>query len=386
MVQAKACIHQLAPYQYGHHTRELIKNHLKTLKLDSNESTIGPSPRVVGSVIQYVHEGPLNWYPDIKSAELCQQLSLYTGLPESCVLTFNGSDHALETIVRTYIEPGDHVIYFQPTYDHFRVYVQSCDGMMIPQYETGPKTLGQKIAQACTAKTKMVYVVNPNNPTGYLTSQKEILEALVQFPRIVFIVDEAYFEFSGLTVAPCVFKHPNLIVTRSFSKAFGLAGLRCGYMLAHPQRCEEVTKIRVGKNINALAQVAATAALKDLDYMMRYVQDVLDTKRWLIEKMRSVGLSVKDTPANFILIKMTQPNQVMQFLESQNIYVRDRSNIPELKGFIRLTVGDKLSMKRFWKIFKTIPIAWITQPQKQPHLVLPVRNRTGLFAPQNELL
>lgn len=350
-------LRDLRPYQNGRHTREIIENHKKILKLDSNEATISPSPHVIGELIQFIHDGPLNLYPDVASEKLCEKIAAYTDLPVDCILTFNGSDHALETIVRACLEDGDYCLMFQPTYDHFRVFAQSVGAEVLCVAE--PKEDHLKAAIATGRSLNVVYLVNPNNPTGKLFSPALIAEVVKDFPHMLFVVDEAYFEFCQATVSPLVLTFPNLIVTRSFSKAFGLAGLRCGYSLSHPLLRNELNKIRVGKNINSLAQVAACAALGDVDYMKRYVEDVIMAKQWLVSEMRRLDMAVNDTPANFILIKVENPERVVKFLEAQNIYLRDRSQIESLNGMLRLTVGDPLTMKRFWRIFQKIPMSWL---------------------------
>jgi len=359
MVEPKKSIQSLEPYINGNHSQYLIKNHLKIFKLDSNEATIGPSPRVIGKIIQYIQEGPINWYPDVDSVDLRDSISHYTQIPTEYILTFNGSDHALETIARAYLNIDDEVIYFQPTYDHFRVYAESCDAVLVPVDENIADNFISKIETAITSKTKIIYLVNPNNPTGAIIAHEQIQQAVIKYPQVVFVIDEAYFEFCDLTVADLVIDNPNLMVTRSFSKAFGLAALRCGYLIAHPSALQQISKIRVGKNINGIAQVAATAALEDIDYMKRYVEDVNTAKQWTIQQLQSKNVQVKTTPANFILIKVKEPIKILNYLESQNIYIRDRSMIPQLKGFIRLTIGDLLVMKRFWKVFQEVPKEWL---------------------------
>lgn len=351
----KTSIQRLRPYQNGSHSDELIQNHKKILKLDSNEATNPASPRVTGALLQYVQNGPINWYPDVDSTSLCQSLSEYTNMPVDHILSFNGSDHALETIARTFLCPGDEVILFVPTYDHFRVYAESCDATLVPVDESAESTLLEKINSVVSGKSKIVYLVNPNNPTGFLVPQDQIQEAVAAHPNLLFLVDEAYYEFCNETSQPLIENHENVIVTRSFSKAFGLAGLRCGYLLAQPQVCAEVSKIRIGKNINALAQVAARAALEDQDHMKRYVEEVNITKEWLIHHMRDLGLEIKSTPLNFVLLKTAQPKKVASFLQEHNIYVRDRSSLKGMEGYLRITIGDQFLMKRFWKVFEQIP-------------------------------
>lgn len=365
MIKAKNSIECLVPYLNGSHSQKLISQHKKVMKLDSNESTVSPSPHVVGAIMRYIQDGPLNWYPDVDAKELSSRLSRYTGLPHQYLLAFNGSDHALETIARTFLTIDDEVIHFTPTYDHFRVYVQSCDAIMKPVRENSERSLVDLITPAITKATRLVYVVNPNNPTGFLFTRDDIEKTLTTFPHILFIIDEAYYEFCGVTAGDFVVDHKNIIVTRSFSKAFGLAALRCGYLMAHPDLCEKISKIRVGKNINAIAQVAACAALDDVDTMKRYVQEIKESKNWLMKQLEALGLIATDTPANYILIRVAQPKKLVSYLKQHNVYIRDRSQTESLSGCVRLTVGDQLMMKRFWKIFESAPSEVLFTAQEQ---------------------
>ncbi len=363
MISSKQSVEKMQAYVNASHSVALNQN-ARFIKLDSNEATVSPAPSVVAALMNFIQTGPLNWYPDVESSKLIAKLASYTGLPQNFIQTFNGSDNALETICKTYLEKGDEVVLCMPTYDHFRVYAESCDATLVRVYGPSafePKT--EKILQAVTPRTKIIYIVNPNNPTGMMYSQEDIRTILTQAPHVLLIVDEAYFEFSGETVASLALEYPHLLVTRSFSKAFGLAGLRCGYVLTSPENLSSINKVRVGKNINSLAQVAASAALDDLDYMERYVNEVKIAKDWLAQKMSSYGLSVVKTPANFILVTVSRPKDVVSFLQEQNVFVRDRSNVHQLDGMVRITIGHPLLMERFWKIFEKIPQEFLLTSQ-----------------------
>ncbi len=350
----------MAAYLNGKHSHALLSQNARLMKLDSNEATISPSPRVTAALTSFIQEGPLNWYPDVDSRELIQKLAIYTGCPESFIQTFNGSDNALETICRTFIEPGDEVILCMPTYDHFRVYAESCDATLVPVFGKNPfLTKTEKLITVATNQTKLLYIVNPNNPTGLLYSVSEIERILKVLPDVLVIVDEAYFEFCGLTMASLVNQYPNLIVSRSFSKAFGLAGLRCGYILTHPDNLMAINKIRIGKNVNSLAQVAAVSALDDLEYMEHYVSEVKMARKWLAGKIRKMGLKIMETPANYILVEVAHPLQVIDHLETHQVFIRDRSFFPQLEGLIRISIGHQLLMERFWKVFEKIPTAFL---------------------------
>lgn len=357
MVKPKPAISLLIPYSNGRHASQLFQDSTRVMKLDSNESSVPPSPRVTAALTEFIQNSPLNWYPDIESEVLRAKLSHYTGLPISQIQTFNGSDNALEVLCKTYLSPDDQVVIPIPTYDHFRVYAESCDTTIIHVLnKKNPFTISyDQLKKSINPKVKMVYLVHPNNPTGFLFERKKLAALLDFFPETLFIVDEAYFEFTQNTMASLVTHHDNLVVTRSFSKAFGLAGLRCGYILTQEINLEAINKVRIGKNVNTLAQVAAAAALEDFEYVTRYTTEVKTTREWLADKMRSVGLSIVETPANYILVELNDPEKVLQLLENQKIFVRNRSNMVGLDGFVRITIGHQHLMERFWKVFQSLP-------------------------------
>lgn len=365
MVNPKKSIVEMKGYKNANHGKALSNSHARLMKLDSNESTVTPSPRVVAALSSYIQSGPLNWYPDVESAELIQKLSVYTGCPINSIQTFNGSDNALETICKTFIEKNDEVILCMPSYDHFRLYAESCDAKLVPVHGDNP--FAPKLSallSALTDNTKIIYVVNPNNPTGMMYSEKEIRILLTEAPDALVIVDEAYYEFSGITMAHLVAEFANLIVCRSFSKGFGLAGLRCGYIITSPENLQWINKVRVGKNVNALAQIAATTALDDVEYMEHYVAEVKSARSWIAQKIRGLELQVIETPANYILVKVAEPNKVEQFLEAQLVLIRDRSQVHQLEGFLRITIGHQLMMERFWKVFEKIPKEFLNANQE----------------------
>lgn len=357
MIQPKSSVKILKPYTNAKCNHLDTRTNSRIMKLDANESTISPSPRVMAALAEALRDVPLNWYPDVTSKKLTEALSLYTGLAKDCILTFNGSDHALENICRAYIENGLEVIVDMPTYDHFRLYAESSDAKIISVFGQNPyETKTKELIEAINDKTKIIYLVNPNNPTGVLYEEKEIRLLLNAAPHSLIIVDEAYFEFSGLSMAHLVKEYSNLIVTRSFSKAFGLAGLRCGYILSHPANLETINKVRVGKNINTMAQIAACAALEDLEYTEHYVAEVTVARKWLSEKLARKGIFVCPSAGNFILIKVADPHAVISHLEKNQIFIRDRSQFYQLGGTLRISIGHQLLMERFWKVFDTLPL------------------------------
>lgn len=317
------------------------------VKADWNESGDEPSPRVKEALRAFLRGIPLRWYPDVEATKLREAIAEYNGCTYDQTQVFSGSDAALEYFCRAFLNPGDEVIIRTPTYDNFRVYVESNGGQVIAVNNPSPFTLDiSAITDAITAKTKLIYLVNPCNPTGVAYAEKEVKRILDAAPNALVISDEAYFEFYGKTALPLLKNYPNLVISRSFSKAFALAGLRIGYLIANPRTLAIVNKIRVGKNVNSIAQIAAEAALTDQAHLKNYVREVVENREWLVQTLSTMGYTVQTTLANFILVKVENPTGFASHLKNERIYVRDRSYMPQMEGYVRITVGTKAQAQR----------------------------------------
>lgn len=310
-------------------------------KLDWNESTIPPSPKVFQALARCLGgANELNWYPELSSQRLVSKLAEYVGLDADHILVTNGSDDALELVCKTYLNPDDEVIIPSPTYTHFLVFAGARGAKLISVYNDEPMESNLRmILQALTYETKLLYLVNPNNPTGVCYTEAEIRHILETAPHTLVIVDEAYFEFCGRTVVQLVREYDNLIVTRTFSKSFGIAGLRVGYLLTSPRIMIDLKRLFNPKSVNLFGQVAAEAALCDIDYLNDYVAQVTESKRLIVAFLRGRGIEACETPANFILFKVRDTKRFCRFLEDEGVYARDRTNLPQMKGFIRMSVG-----------------------------------------------
>jgi histidinol-phosphate aminotransferase len=340
LVRVANAVLDLEPYHPSNQKPLFLDPALHPLKLDWNESTIPPAPAAVEAIKEFILNGPLNWYPDVEARELRNKLSSYVSLPVDCISCFGGSDMALEYIARTYLEPGTEAIMSAPTYDNFRVFAQSTGASVTPVYHDDhfdPKV--ETLINHIGPRTRMIYICNPNNPTGGLLTEAEIVFLLAYAERTMVVVDEAYFEFCSRTVADLVNRFPNLVVVRSFSKAFGLAALRVGYALSNPANLEFINRIKVGKNLNALAQAAAVAALDSLNYVREYIVGVNQSKKILTQNLAQIGYRFRLTPANFFLLEVSEARQAIELLEEEGIFVRDQSRVPGLEGYVRVTIG-----------------------------------------------
>ena len=287
---------------------------------------------------------------------MIKKIAEYVGCEKENIQYFGGSDAALEYIARTFISPGDLVGIVSPTYDNFRVYAESCGGRIFFIYNKNPfeKDINRLYSQINKNKFRLIYLVNPNNPTGVLYFSEEIEILLKKFPQTLFVIDEAYYEFCGISCSNLIKNYGNIIITRSFTKAFGLGSFRLGYVIAPKYIIEYLNKIRVGKNINMFAQIAGIVALDNKQYMEKYVEEVKKAKELTVTEMERLGFEVVSTPANFILIKVDSPSEFIKKLEDNNIFVRDRSSEPQLEGYVRITIGDMKTMEKFLEKIKKI--------------------------------
>ncbi|MBE3073001.1 MAG: histidinol-phosphate aminotransferase family protein, partial [Acidobacteria bacterium] len=304
----KTPVARLSPYRSVSPHGRFLAGSGDALKLDWNESAVGPSPLVLARLSAFVATEPLNWYADPSAAALRRRLAAYTGRPASEILVFNGSDSALDCVARTYVGPGDHVVVCAPCYDNFRVFVDGVGADV--EHVLGPSPFASNVkglVARVRATTRLVYLCNPNNPTGRLYTVRQIERILESVTGGVLVVDEAYYEFTGTTAAGLLDRYENLIVTRSFSKAFGLAGLRCGYAMARARVMRYLGRLRNGKDVSAIAQVASLAALEDLAYMRACVAEVGRARRWLAAALRVRGYVVVPSRANFVLVRVASP-------------------------------------------------------------------------------
>ncbi len=316
------------------------------LKLDWNESSIPPSPRVIEAITGFLSNGHhLNWYPELCAPKVRSALSVYTGVRADSILVTNGSDDALDLVCRTYLEPHDDVVVVWPTYGHFLIYVKARGvqpRLALPEDPFAIPTA--TILDVIRPDTKLVYIPSPNNPTGTVTPPSDVAALCRAFPGTLFLVDEAYYEFCGVSSAPLVATYPNLVVTRTFSKCFGIAGLRVGYLMTGPSVIQNLRKLYNPKSVNALAQVGAVAALADVDTREAYIAQVRAAREVLASELHRRGAEVRVTQANFVLVRVRDPQGLVQALESVGVFVRDRSRMEGFAGWVRFTVGTLSQM------------------------------------------
>lgn len=314
-------------------------------KLDWNESTVAPSPRVFEALKHFLSpESLIHWYPDPGHAKLHLRIAEYVGCRTGQILVTNGSDDALALVCQTYLDRGDEVVAPYPTYAHFLQFAEHADASLRLVRKEDPFSVSlQDIEAAIGCRTKIVYLANPNNPTGTLLPPEEIVRLAGRHPRTLFLVDEAYHEFSGVSCAAMTRSAPNMAVTRSFSKCFGLAGLRIGFVVAGGEVIGNLRCVHNPKSVNKMAQAAAAAALEDIEYYRRYVSEVKSAAVMTQRFCEAHGLACRLAPANFVLIGLEDPVLVARRLRDVGVHVRDRS--AQIPGMIRLTLGTVAQMR-----------------------------------------
>lgn len=309
----------------------------KVIKLDGNENLYGCSTNVRHAIANYAY---YHLYPDPEQRELRKALEKYTGLSSEHIVAGSGSDELIDLVLRLFIEPGDKVINCPPTFGMYPFSTDVCGGESV----NIPRKLDFSIDVAAVKKaldkrTKVIFIASPNNPSGNITPEQTILELLACVPVVV--MDEAYFEFSNITVAPLILKHPNLIVLRTFSKWAGLAGLRVGYGIFPTNMVKHLMKIKQPYNVNAAAQLAALESLTDITYLRGTIKAIVDERERLFNKLKQLDwLKVYPSQANFLLCSVLngKAKTIHKGLQRRGIFIR-YFDTPQLNNCLRISVG-----------------------------------------------
>ena len=309
----------------------------KVIKLDGNENPYGCSPKVYQALAAYPY---YHNYPDPEQTELRMALEKYTGLNRQNIVCGMGSDELIDLILRLFLKSGDEVINCPPTFGMYPFSTDVCGGKVIDVPRTDDFNLNVAgVKKALNNRTKVIFVASPNNPTGNITTEQQIME-LVETGKAV-VVDEAYFEFGDSTMADLVPSYPNLIVLRTFSKWAGLAGLRIGYGFFAVEIAGYLMKIKQPYNVNAAAQAAVLASLADIEYLRANVLKIITERERLFSKLRELAwLKPHPSSGNFILCSLPKgkAKETWQQLRRKGIFVRyfDTSG---LRDCLRISVG-----------------------------------------------
>ena len=308
---------------------------------DWNESEFPPTNKVFEVMKSFYR---YERYPDITAKLLKNKLSDYVSLPVDFIEVYNGSDDALKDIITVFVDRETHVLSYQPSYTQVNTFITTNTENYMKVNIKNPLGEHEYDFDYCKV-ANVVYLVNPNNPTGKLLAVDEIEKLLKTYPDTLFIVDEAYYEFAKQSCSHLVISHKNLIVTRTFSKAFGLASVRLGYCMGHPDTLSHLRKIRNGKAVNSLAQLCGVAALDDLDYLDSRIDEMNDAKKFFVDNLPHEYYAV-DSQTNFVLLKTPDSKKLLNKMKDNKILIRDRSSFDNLENCVRITIGSKKQIIR----------------------------------------
>lgn len=308
------------------------------LRLDFNENTLAASPKVIERLKQTTAEG-LTKYPEREGVE--KIVAAHFGLqPEQVVLT-NGVDEAIHLLCAAFLEEEDEALIQTPTFFMYEVSA----GMMTAhvkkvQADASLEFPYERFLTGITPQTKLIMVASPNNPTGTVVSREHLLGICAAAPHAVVMVDEAYFHFFGETVMEDVGRVPNLVVARTFSKAYGLANLRIGMLAGDAELMKYVRKVSSPYNVNGVALDCLPVALADDAYVQWYAEQVHAGRARMMDGLRALGVDFFPSHANFVLMKIGAKHaELVTAMRAHGVLLRDRSTDPGCDGFVRITIG-----------------------------------------------
>jgi histidinol-phosphate aminotransferase len=328
----------------------------EVIKLASNENPFGPSPKALNA-IKSALKG-LNRYPDSNGFYLKRRLAKFFNLEPTNFVLGNGSDELIDIIIKTFVDADENIVTADVTFLEYEIIasVMGCRVKKAPlkyfKYDL------DAIRKLIDPKTKVVFISNPNNPTGTYVTRYELEPFVKELPDdVILVIDEAYDTFIDVDDFPVTMKYIKnkpVIILKTYSKAYGLAGLRIGYAITSPELAAFMEKARQPFNTNMLAQAAALAALDDKKFLQKTRKLILEGKAFIYDSLNKLGVSYVPSVANFILVDVGRDGvDVFNRMLNRGVIVRDMKQYG-LKNFIRVTVGTKKENERFIKVLKKV--------------------------------
>jgi histidinol-phosphate aminotransferase len=314
------------------------------LRLDFNENTSGCSPAVRRALAK-LSAKQIAMYPEYQAPT--ERLARYFGVRPLELLLANGGDDALRVFFDAFVDPRSSILICEPTFPMYRYYAEIYGARIsVTRYTSEMEFPVETVVAALRKKPRVLFIANPNNPTGTLLPREAIRKILNAATHTAVVIDEAYAEFSGVTVVPWIRKYPQLFVARTFSKVAGLAGLRLGAVIACEDSLSLVRRAMPPFPVNLAALAAAEAAVGDRRTMRRYVNEVQRLRGWVASELKKLGVKTFSSAGNFLLANFGAPGPALfHTLEKQGILLRDRSKDIG-PGFARITIGTKSEMRR----------------------------------------
>ncbi|MBI3665468.1 MAG: histidinol-phosphate transaminase, partial [Acidobacteria bacterium] len=316
------------------------------LRLDFNENTVGCSPRVLRALRRLASRERLSLYPEYEAVR--QKLAAFFNVAPDALLFTNGTDEAIQLVVNTYVDDNEPVALLSPSFPMYRFYAQAAGAVIteVPFRRPDLTFPRDELLSAITPETRAVLIANPNNPTGTAVDLADVHRILEKAQNAAVLIDEAYFEFHGTTALGLIPHYPNLFVSRTFSKVYGLAGLRLGCLLSQPENIAYLHKAQSPYSVNSLAVICAAEAVEDRAYIERYAAEVVKAREQLCRGLRRLKVPYAPSAGNFVLAHFgDRAKEVCIRLREAGILVRDRSF--EIPGSVRVTVGNRAQVRRF---------------------------------------
>jgi histidinol-phosphate aminotransferase len=347
VIPARPEVEALSPYVAP------LEGRRPLLRLDFNESTVGPSARVLEAIRSLPPEAYAT-YPEY--AGLDEAFAATLGVPPAHVEVFNGVDAAIHALFDAYGDSGSTFLTTVPTFGYYEPCARQ-QGMVVDEvaYLDDLAYPLAAVRKRLEAGPRLFFVCNPNNPTGTLLAPETIIELARSAPRTLVVVDELYVAFTGQSVVPAALALPNVVALQSLSKAAGIAALRLGFAIGHPTILDRLRRVTGPYDVNMFAVVAGRAALADPGHMRAYVAEVLAARAWTTERLRRLGVRCVAGGGNYILVwPAGDCEQVVAGLREQGILVRSMARRPVIAGSFRLTIGTRQQMERFVTAFARV--------------------------------
>lgn len=339
-IRPREAVLQMAPYHPPTGGRE------DKLRLDFNENTVGCSPKVIEFLKSRLDEGRLAVYPEYVEAK--RDLATHFKVSEAELLLTNGTDEAIHVLMNAFVDDGDEVIILRPSYAMYKFYAEVA-GAHVHEIDYRADTLQfplEELLESIQSTTRAILISNPNNPTGTAVKIEGIEKILRRAANTAVLIDEAYYEFCGITALRHLEEFPNLFVSRTFSKVYGMAGMRLGCIFSQAANVQVLHKCQSPYSVNSLAVLAARAAIQDTAFISRYVTEVLAARELVLVGLEKLAIQYFESEGNFVLMRIgPRAIEVRDRLREAGVLVRDRSY--EITGCVRVTIGTREQMRVF---------------------------------------
>jgi histidinol-phosphate aminotransferase len=346
-IPVRKSVQQMRPYHPP------LEGRTNKLRLDFNENPIGCSPAVRRALAR-LSAASISAYPEQETVR--KRAARHFGVRPDELLLTNGTDEALSLVVNTFVEPADRVLLVEPTYAMYRFYSELAGARIVAlRYDAEMRFPLETVLGEMRQSPRVFFLPNPNSPTGNLLGARDLRRILRAAARTMVVIDEAYFEFSGLTVIPWIRRYRNLIVTRTFSKTCGLAGLRLGCLFTNRALAAQMRTAQSPYPVNVAALAAAEAAMRDRAFIAQTVREVIRARKELQKGLAALGVRSFPSAGNFVLAYFgDRAKFIVAALQRKGILVRDRSSDFSGDGYVRITLGTVAQTRRLLRELRAI--------------------------------